>query len=185
MTKYFIGPLKFKTQIITTPVNWVFIVSIVALTACGPKHEPRSKNTPSTDAVPDSSNHPELPIVGNPLFSAADGHISQKANWQVHLEWKQGPTATDEGESQAYVTFADANFFAPNTLSDIRIKPWMKIHGHGTGNLVPQLIPVKDNPTKFLVSEIYFLMSGPWELQINATINGNPDYVEVNVEVDP
>ena len=185
MTKHFFGPMKFETQFTAKAVYWVFIVSILALTACGPKHESRKKKTPSTEAVPDTSLHPELPIAGTPLFSAPDGHMSQNAHWQVRLEWKQGPTANNDGESLAYITFADATFFAPNSISDIRLKPWMRIHGHGTGNLVPTIIPVIDNPTKFLVSEIYFLMSGPWELQINATINGNPDYIEVNVEVDP
>ncbi len=166
-------------------VYWTFFLTITTATACGPKHETRKRKAPSTDAVADDSNHPDLPVTGTPLFAAADAHGSQNGKWQVRLEWKQGPTAKDDGESITYITFADATFFAPKTLSDFTIKPWMKIHGHGTGNLVPTISPVKDNPSKFLVSGIYFLMSGRWELQIHATVNGIPDYLEVNVEVDP
>lgn len=164
---------------------WALLLSMTTATACAPKHEARKKKVPSTDAVPDDSDHPDLPVTGTPLFAAADGHGSQNGKWQARLEWTQGPTAQEDGESIAYLTLADDTFFAPTTISDFRIKPWMKIHGHGTGNLVPTISPAKDNPSKFLVSGIYFLMSGRWELQINATVNGNPDYLEVNVDVDP
>ena len=46
MVKCFFGPLKFETQFIAKAVYWVFIVSMVALTACGPKHESKKKKTP-------------------------------------------------------------------------------------------------------------------------------------------
>jgi hypothetical protein len=53
------------------------------------------------------------------------------------------------------------------SLQEISVTPWMTIHGHGAGNVRPVVSPVSDSVGVYRVSNVFFVMSGPWDLKVN------------------
>ncbi len=96
------------------------------------------------------------------------------------MEWLDPPSA--ERENRVVVTIASDTLQTPKSLRIMEIKPWMKIHSHGSGHLVPKWKAVRGEHI-FEVENIYFIMSGPWELKLKAEIDGVVDELEFQFEV--
>lgn len=93
-------------------------------------------------------------------------------NFTVRLDWLEGPY--DRAYSLARLTFSANEPAAelPSPVELVEVKPWMKIHGHGTGN---KKVAIKQiSPTVFEVSNIFFIMAGPWELEVTAKLQNDP-----------
>ncbi len=107
---------------------------------------------------------------------------SDHGQYFASLNWLQGPTFG--AYSRAELIIGNAEQKAASTVTDLQVLPWMKIHGHGSGKMQPTL-RLKDpaQPHIFIIENIYFVMSGPWELRISATVEGISDSMEVGVVV--
>lgn len=68
----------------------------------------------------------------------------------------------------------------PTTLTVQDIFPYMKVHGHGAPD---DQIAFKIEGNTVTVSKIAFTMSGPWELHVKATVNGQSEELEIPVVV--
>lgn len=138
---------------------------VVALTACGSDPKEHQDETPATDA---------------PAFKlAVDGAFGAR------LAWLKGPqTCTDADlQSTATLTLVTPDGKAPTTVTDLTVKPWMKVHGHGTGNWQPKITALDNRQGTYTVTDICFIMAGPWELNIEATVDGRRGTLEWPVDV--
>jgi len=110
----------------------------------------------------------------------------KEPKFAVLSEWKAGPSVAQSTPLEDYIyskveiTLLTKDKKAPKSVELIQVKPWMKIHGHGSPS-TPKVREIYANV--FEVSNIHFNMSGPWELQVSAIVDGVRDTVEVNVEV--
>lgn len=68
----------------------------------------------------------------------------------------------------------------PTSLTVQEIFPYMKVHGHGAPD---DQITFKIEGNTVTVSKIAFTMSGPWELHVKATVNGQSEELEIPVVV--
>jgi hypothetical protein len=70
------------------------------------------------------------------------------------------------------------------SIENLKIEPWMPSMGHGTSTREQKILPVGGQLGKFKVSGIYFIMAGPWEIRLTATVNGIPDKASLKVQVE-
>ncbi len=100
---------------------------------------------------------------------ASDGWTaSSNQHFRGTITWLTGPTVSTY-ENQVEIVLEPVNGEA---IADVtEVKPWMSVHGHGT-DVEKQLISNKKKTDSggmtFSVSGIYFIMSGPWELEVTA-----------------
>ena len=97
-----------------------------------------------------------------------DSHSSE-ASWQVRLEWETGPKSGST-DNVARIVIAPQPDSGPHRLGltdlSIEVTPWMTVHGHGSGNVKPVVDVVDAAAGIYRVKNIYFVMSGPWDLRI-------------------
>jgi hypothetical protein len=138
---------------------------------------PDDAATPPPEILPSPTPAPPLPSPV--VFSTAESLASPKGVFRAKLVFEQGPFVTKE--SIARIEFSDPLLHTPINLSEIEIKPWMSVHGHGapTRNMRVQIL---DSHT-VQVSGLVFVMSGPWELQVSAFVNGQKDQVILPLSV--
>ncbi len=117
--------------------------------------------------------------------------LTTNGSYELDLAWKSGPqTGMNNVARLTVILRGDATF----PLQKITVTPWMTVHGHGSGNVQP-VVENDDGGDATLdpavgvyrVSNIFFVMSGPWDLKIelsNENENGTvTDSVTVPVEV--
>ena len=137
-----------------------------------PTQDPKGKTAESTpDPAPSPSPKPD---DSGPL-----GSISENKHYRAAFKWQTGPHVGKE--STGILTLQDSEGNLAGSVSDLKVTPWMKIHGHGTGNVRPNWS--ENSHAKYLVKNVHFIMSGPWELNVEARVNGSFDKVELKVEV--
>lgn len=120
-----------------------------------------------------------------------DAWLTSNGSYEVDLAWKSGPqTGMNNVAQLTVIPRGDATF----PLQKITVTPWMTVHGHGSGNVQP-VVENDDGGDATLdpavgvyrVSNIFFVMSGPWDLKIelsNENENGSvSDSVTVPVVV--
>ncbi len=146
---------------------WLFLT---LLTSCG--HE-KQNNPPQGEATQLSKEDGEAPP---PL----PGVSSKQGLFRVQVEWQAGPGFAKESkfESRAKIVFLSSDGQPCPTCRPLKIWPWMKIHTHGTGKVKPRWKQVPDELGAYLVSNIKFTMTGPWELMIEAELEGRKDTLE-------
>lgn len=139
--------------------------------ACG---QDENKQNPEPNNSP-----PKQDQLG--IIAPDEGVKSENGAFFAALSWEQGP---DKGkESIALVTFADEQRLLPQSVTNVSFVPWMTIHGHGQGNRKVTITPVEGHHNVFRVSGIFFIMSGPWDLRIEASVNGDRDKLAILVDV--
>lgn len=131
-----------------------------------------------------SQDQPTGRVVENDEDGQAQAGELASANGHYHvtLKWISGPAMGTV--STAEITFGDEDRRIPRSITGLKVVPWMKIHSHGTGNFQPT-IEASDpaRPHVYTVDDIFFIMSGPWELNVEAEVNGLLDLIELKVEV--
>jgi YtkA-like len=139
---------------------------------CGPKsesHEPGAESSP-----PQSDN-----------VAAADIRADAwSARRTFGVTWSWDTAVKAETFVNAEVTFITPEGKAPDSVVDIEIDPWMPSMGHGTATDDQQISPVIGSPGKFKIKGIYFIMGGPWEIRLKATVNGSADRAALKVGVE-
>jgi hypothetical protein len=142
------------------------IVAALLCTACGSaykKHDDASKPAPDTTGL----------------------RLSDDSSFGARFEWTKGPMVCDDAskQSEGRLTLLTADGAKPATVTGVNVTPWMKIHGHGTGRWQPTLVLRPATLNEFDVTGLCFIMSGPWELNIDATVNGVSSKLEWTLEV--
>lgn len=145
----------------------LFITALITplITSCG---KPSAAGRNSSDAI----EHPGAWLTTN-------------GSYEVDLSWESGPqTGMNNVARLTVIPRGDATV----PLQKITVTPWMTVHGHGSGNVQPVVESVLDPAAGiYRVSNIFFVMSGPWDLKIelsNGSGSGSvSDSVTVPVEV--
>ncbi len=100
------------------------------------------------------------------------------------LEWRTGPEVSgdslDQIRNSCVIEISTNKGTNPESLSVQRVFPYMKIHGHGAPDK-QVVFSVADN--RVIVDKIAFTMSGPWELHVDATVDGQREKVEIPIVV--
>lgn len=100
------------------------------------------------------------------------------------LEWTFGPEVSGDSVTEMKntcrieVRLADGS--TPAGLAVESAYPFMKIHGHGAPD---EQIAVTVEGEVVTVSNIAFTMSGPWELHLKVSANGQSEELEIPLEV--
>jgi hypothetical protein len=97
--------------------------------------------------------------------------------------WSAGPqvTTNDGSRNEFEIHFATAEGFVPATFEVLDLRPYMKIHGHGLPRAYLPRWSVAGNTVR--VTDLGFIMSGPWEINVRARVDGTLDDIEIPVEV--
>lgn len=94
----------------------------------------------------------------------------------AHLGYHWGlPNSTDESKFMFHVLTNEG------TITNLKVKLWMNMGGHGHGSSPVELKEV--GPNKFLVSKAYFVMSGGWLVKTEFTLNNQIYNLDIPVDV--
>ena len=100
------------------------------------------------------------------------------------LRWTTGPEVSGDSldtiNNACVIEITTLEGQLPTNLSVQDVFPYMKVHGHGAPD---DQITFKIEGNTVTVSKIAFTMSGPWELHVKATVNGQSEELEIPVEV--
>ncbi len=124
------------------------------------------------------ADKPTLQLTGD-----AEGILSKGGHFVVKLTWPEGAKA--EQYIKARLAFATAARFRPETVSGIVFDPQMPSMGHGTATEDQVVSAVGESVWDFQVDGVYFIMGGPWEINVTAVVNGQLDTAAIPVEVIP
>lgn len=102
---------------------------------------------------------------------------SEKGWFEASFMFTEGPFAGKYSCGYLSLTTRDGM-----ELKDVKLVPYMKVHNHGTGKVQP-ILKKSDEANLFLANNIFFIMSGPWELNAYARVKGKKDHAEIKVEV--
>ena len=161
----------------------------------GSNSPPAATPSPSPQTIPLGSlpSSPSVPPPGDPsatpparstdtdlkVLPPDNSLSSSQGAFRARLIFESGPFVTQE--SVVRVEFSDPLFHAPLSIQEMTVKPWMSVHGHGAPTRNIRLETV--NAYSVRVFGLVFIMSGPWELQITARINGQSDLVVLPLSV--
>lgn len=160
--------------------NILAIVTIAMLSACGSsKKEDSDKPTPQPTEAPSGKTGDATGTT--PILSPSEGVASKNSKFVAKLEWLSGPKAEDY--VKAKLTFALADRSAPKAIKDIKFDPQMPSMGHGTSTIDQKIELDATIPYVAVVDGIYFIMGGPWEIRVTATVDDATDTVAIPVDV--
>lgn len=99
------------------------------------------------------------------------------------VKWEQGPRVSEgDFDRNAFVMeIVDEHGALPASFSLGDVVPFMKIHGHGVPRAFAPKLSVDGNRVR--VTELGFIMAGPWQIVVSATVNGRSGKLEIPVEV--
>jgi hypothetical protein len=93
-----------------------------------------------------------------------DGHLlTGSGGYAVRAEWERGPQL---GTDNALVLQIIPRNGARMPLKNLSLTPWMTVHGHGSGSVQPVIEAIDANGGLYRVSNIFFVMAGPWDLRV-------------------
>lgn len=87
------------------------------------------------------------------------------------------------GSVSALFTLRLPDSSIPKSVTEMDIDPWMPSMGHGTYRGDQKITAIDPALGLFRVDGLYFTMGGPWELRIDATVNGTKDRVLLSVGI--
>lgn len=110
-------------------------------------------------------------------------YSAQSANelFSVELGWLVGPTAKEY--NTAALLFKNTNHANANTVTNIVFDPQMPSMNHGTHTDDQEIVQNPDTTDAFTVNGVYFIMGGPWVVNITATVDGVRDTASIPVDV--
>lgn len=100
------------------------------------------------------------------------------------IGWSVGPEVSGDSlqdfRNACEIEITTTSGEVPSTLTVQKVFPFMKVHGHGAPD---EQIVTEVVGNRIKVSKISFIMSGPWELHVQATVNGQSGEIEIPVVV--
>jgi|GEM_PF-588330 len=162
-----------KIRMIFAIVNIFTIFTIILLPSCASSIEAQGEKP-----LDRSQGTPPVKLTGD-----AEGVMSKAGHFVVKLDWPDGAKA--EQYIKARLAFATADRFRPETVTDIVFDPQMPSMGHGTATEDQVISAVGDGRPawEFQVDGVYFIMDGPWEINVTAVVNGLMDTAAIPVDV--
>jgi hypothetical protein len=153
-------------------VNWkIILLAAFVCTGCG------------TDITTSNKESPGIGSCTSPINSLSGSLTSGVKKWGTQFNWDVGPSmgGIDLVENQMTLIFKTYNGKTPDTLTEVVVTAWMPEHKHGTGNQVPRTEFGQRGEAK--IKNIWFSMTGLWELIIKATVNDAADELRFCVNV--
>jgi len=86
---------------------------------------------------------------------------SISGEWNARVYWQQGPLVFDECQMTLMVTNKNGELVDFPSLPTL--SPWMPDHGHGTSPVIVKRL----EKGIYFFSEIFFIMPGFWEMQLD------------------
>lgn len=149
------------------------ILGVLLALGCGSKSE---STEPGAEPPPQQSDN---------VAAAASVPVDiWSARSTFGLAWSWVSPVKSENLLEAEFTIVPPPGQSLISVENLKIEPWMPSMGHGTSTRDQKLLPVGDQLGKFKVSGIYFIMAGPWEIRLTATVNGTPDKASLKVQVE-
>lgn len=148
-------------------------IAIVCATACG-------KSSKSTEPAPPTIGEGKGPTSG-PQSSSPTKTTSAGQTYILEWTWTSPPVALGSVKAKFTVRLPDNS--VPQQVSDIDIDPWMPSMGHGTYRGDQKVTSTDPATGSFEVQGMYFTMGGPWELRIDAVVNGVKDRALLSVDI--
>jgi len=147
---------------------------VLLLNACG-----QNSGTPDPkkiDANGDQWN-------ANP--DGASLRLAESSKWRAELKWSQEPRFSDEEllEMTGVIFLRHADGRAPSSVINVTFTADMPQHGHGTGNILPRVEPVANDPGRYIFKNLFFTMTGLWRIRVGATLDGSSDVWSTTVDV--
>lgn len=175
----------------------LLLIAFVVLPRCGSRDDAKKDEQNLTEPTPtDNANTqppPAPPTDGNkgedsqgqpqarPPLPPAGMTASEHGAYFLKIEWLAGPTA--EAESRIRFIFNGADGKIAASVANTTFKPWMTIHGHGAPERSIRINAESGFANQYIISGVYFSMSGPWDLKISSKVNGVEDSITLPVSV--
>jgi hypothetical protein len=109
--------------------------------------------------------------IGDILSQESNGYTFVNSNTLFTLTWNKGPQV---GESEIHLKAWTAQGGTPqgpyqDFADELSAEPWMPDMGHGSG-APPKISRIAEG--EYLISKIYFIMKGKWELRFKLKHQG-------------
>jgi hypothetical protein len=147
---------------------------LLLLSACG-----ENSGTP-TPAKNDAN--------GEQWNASPDGaslQLADSSKWRAELKWSQEPRFSEDEflEMTGVIFLRHADGRAPSSVTNVSFTADMPQHGHGTGNILPRVEPVANDPGRYVFKNLFFTMTGLWRIRVGATLDGSSDFWTTTVDV--
>lgn len=156
-------------------LTWVAAALVTLTSSCG---ENRGTPTPPSDKNPSADG-------SNGRTSPTEARLADGAKWKAQLIWDRSPAFSDEEFLEMTGTIdlwaADGTF--PSSIVNVTLTADMPQHGHGTGNILPRVLPIPGEPGRFAFDNLFFTMTGSWRIRVAATVDGHHDVWTTTVDV--
>lgn len=104
--------------------------------------------------------------------------VTEAADVTVTSEWDHTPTA-NTSDNTVTLTFDTGD----RKIEIVDFDPHMPTHGHGTVKTHQKIEALNEESTQVKVTGVYFVMPGPWVIDVFFLIDGEEKKVSFNVEV--
>ena len=143
----------------------LFYAAMLSAIGCG--KSPSNQSNHEKDR-PQAVQPPEGALTVLNAVWSNQGNFQMVGNW-----YTEGASTTTPDGNRAHEL--DLYFYdqqgVPLVVQDLtEVKPWMSIHGHGTATKKMTLSRDGANPALWHIGHIRFVMAGPWEVFVTATI---------------
>jgi hypothetical protein len=161
-----------------TVATWAFLIvtglSLLTLAGCG-----KNNGTPRPYMQPRSEADADRAVDGASLQLADSQH------WRAQVTWDSMPRYNDEVfvEMTGLVLLRNVEGNTPQDISGMKFTADMPQHGHGTGNILPQIEPVSGRPGAWAFRNLFFTMKGAWRIRVSGTIDGQFDVWTTMIDV--
>ena len=147
-----------------------YFIGLLLTASCGSG----SKNSgvspsPSSDGGAAAGTGEESTLSSNKIFG-------------IKWTWDSKPRAETPASAVFQVVTPEGG--TPESVTDIGIDPWMPSMGHGTFKDDQKITQVTSSPSTYRIDGLYFIMGGPWEIRVSATVNGSKDQAGIKVDIE-
>ncbi len=123
----------------------------------------------------------ETTAAVSPLFAEEGSYRSQNGVFWLNVIWQAGPEVGYHNEVS--LIFGTASRTLPAKVNLTLFRPWMTVHGHPGGETKMEVSRDFEHGNIFLAKNFYPIMAGPWELLINAEVDGIPDSITIPFKI--
>jgi hypothetical protein len=158
-----------------TLLTSLLVTVLSLLFSCG-----KNNGTPRPQSSGDDpSGDAQRPLEG------ANFQLADAKSWRAGLSWNKELASSHEDflEMTGHIYFRLENGGIPQQIKDVKLTADMPEHGHGTGNILPVVMPIAGQQGDWYFENLYFTMLGLWRIRVTATIDGQTDVWTTQVQV--
>jgi hypothetical protein len=154
----------------------ISVIGLVLLlaTGCG-----KNNGTPMPDRKDPPSADADREVDGASMQLAASQH------WRAEIRWNLSPAYNEEEflEMTGVVYIRNVDGQVPESVSELKFTADMPQCGHGTGNILPEIVSVAGTPGAYAFRNLFFTMNGLWRIQVSGIVDGQFDVWTAMVDV--